>query len=157
MASPPSDTRELHILEHIETNPEVTQADLAEDLGVAVGTINFAIQRLIKKGYVRVTQLERRRLKYIITPAGIALRTKLAMDSLHYGMQLYRETRAEAKRLLLQVKRQGHTQVTIQGKGDIAEIVRLTCLELKVDVAPGRGAWPVIEVSGASLALAEGS
>src|SRR3972149_4972839 len=95
--SPPA-ARELHILEQIEADPEVTQADLAEELGVAGGTINFVVKRLIKKGYVRVKQLQRRRLRYIITPAGIALRTRLAMDSLNYSMRLYRETRRSEER-----------------------------------------------------------
>src|SRR3989338_2518769 len=94
---PPHD---LQILEHIEADPEVTQATLAEKLGVAVGTVNFVVKRLGKKGYVRVTHLQRRRLKYIITPEGIALRTQMAVDSLKYSMRLYRETRAESKRLI---------------------------------------------------------
>ena len=89
-------SRELQILETIEASPEVTQASLAEQLGVAVGTVNFTLRRLIKKGYVAVSRLQRRRLKYIITPAGVALRTQLAMDSLSYSMRLYRQTRAEA-------------------------------------------------------------
>ena len=67
--------RELKILEQLEINPDATQADLAEDLGVAVGTINFALQRLVKKGYIHAKQLQRRRLQYILTPTGLALRT----------------------------------------------------------------------------------
>ena len=148
-----SKLRELQILEHIETHPEVTQADLAEALGIAVGTINFAIQRLIKKGYLRAQQLQRRRLQYIITPAGLALRSKLAMDSLQYSMRLYRETREQAKRLLTKVRQQGYQQVTIRGDGDLAEITRLTCLEMGISAAARRGELPVIEIVGATLTL----
>ena len=151
MPPPPPAQRELQILEHIETNPDVTQAGLAEELGVAVGTVNFALQRLIKKGYVHARQLQRRRLKYIITPAGIALRSKLAVDSLQYSMRLYRETRAQARQLLTEICRQGHRQACIQGDGDLADIARLTCLEMGIEVKPEAGPWPTIAVVGTAL------
>ena len=69
--------QDLHILENIEKNPEITQADLAAQLGVAVGSVNWYLKRLVKKGYVKVTRMERRRLRYLITPQGIAEKTRL--------------------------------------------------------------------------------
>ncbi len=153
-ASPPPQ-RELQILEQIETNPDATQADLAEKMGVAIGTVNFAIRRLIKRGYIRAKQLQRRRLQYIITPAGIALRSKLAVDSLQYSMRLYRETRHQARQLIGEARRRGGEAVAIVGDGDLAEIARLTCLELGMPVKPsGTGVFQII-VSGTTLKLAE--
>ena len=64
--------RDLQILEHIENHPDATQSTLAEHLGVAVGTVNFVVRRMIEKGYIRVKRLERKRLKYMVTPQGIA-------------------------------------------------------------------------------------
>lgn len=145
--------RELKILEHIETNPDLTQADLAEALGVAVGTVNFALQRLIKKGYIRAKQLQRRRLQYLLTPAGLALRAKLAMDSLHYGMRLYRETRARAKALIAQAQKQGHHELALEGEGDLADIARLTCLEMGVKVRTRGAKHPALVVHGTQLDL----
>jgi DNA-binding MarR family transcriptional regulator len=151
MPTPPPAQRELHILENIESNPDVTQADLAEALGVAIGTVNFAIRRLIKRGYVRAKQLQRRRLQYIITPAGIALRSKLAFDSLQYSMRLYRETREQAKHLILEARRKGCEGLAIVGDGDLAEIARLTCLELAMPVKPVSAPAPRIVVCGTTL------
>ena len=153
-ASPPAQ-RELQILEQIETNPDATQADLAEKLGVAIGTVNFAIRRLIKRGYIRAKQLERRRLQYIITPAGIALRSKLAVDSLQYSMRLYRETRQQARQLIGEARRRGCEAVAIVGDGDLAEIARLTCLELGMPVKPAGTTMFQIVVSATILKLAE--
>ena len=151
MPAPPAAQRELQILEQIESNPDVTQADLAEKLGVAIGTVNFAVRRLIKKGYVRAKQLQRRRLKYIITPAGLALRSKLAMDSLQYSMSLYRETRRQAKALILEARRRGCEAVAIVGDGDLAEIAKLTCLELNMPVKPAGAKAPHIVAYGTML------
>ena len=44
--------RDLRILEHIEHDPNVTQATLATHLGVAVGSVNWYLKRLINKGYI---------------------------------------------------------------------------------------------------------
>jgi DNA-binding MarR family transcriptional regulator len=153
MPTPKTAPRELQILEQIETDPDVTQATLAEQMGVAVGTVNFTVKRLVSKGYVRVTQLERRRLKYIITPEGIALRTKLAMVSLKYSMRLYRETREQAKKLIAKAARQGYRQIAIRGNGELEDVVRLTCLELNMTIGPEAGKRPVLAIVGTTLTL----
>ncbi|MBI5565820.1 MAG: winged helix-turn-helix transcriptional regulator [Chloroflexi bacterium] len=149
----PSTEHELRILQEIERNPATTQATLASQLGVAVGSVNFVIKRLIGKGYIHVKQLERRRLKYIITPKGIALRSKLTMDSLQYSMRLYRETRVRAKELLNAVQQAGYAQVAIRGESELAEIVALTCLELKIEVVSARPDLPVMAIVETQLNL----
>lgn len=150
----PHQERDRLILEHLQADPNLTQADLAETLGVAVGTVNFALQRLIKKGYVRAQQLQRRRLRYILTPSGLAWRAKLAVDSLNYGMALYRQTRARAQTLLAEARERGFSAVYITGHGDLADIARLTCLEQNMAVAPNpQPTLPVLETTGASLTL----
>jgi len=148
--SPP--LRELQVLERIESEANVTQASLAEALGVAVGTVNFVVKRMVKKGYIRVKQLERRRLKYIITPAGIALRAKLGMDSIRYSMRLYRETRAMASALLSRARKAGYKSVRINGTGDLADVIRLTCLEQKLGIVDD-GDVPIVKIEGTQLKL----
>jgi len=59
--------REIILLEQIEQDPDVTQASLAAQLGVAVGTVNWLLRRMIEKGYVKIKRAQRRKLKYIIT------------------------------------------------------------------------------------------
>lgn len=146
--------RDRLILEHLSANPNLTQADLAETLGVAVGTVNFALQRMIKKGYVRAQQLQRRRLRYLLTPSGLAWRAKLAMDSLNYGMALYRQTRAHAQALISEARQRGYTALHIAGQGDLADIARLTCLEQAVPVlADPQPHAPTLDATGTQLHL----
>jgi DNA-binding MarR family transcriptional regulator len=54
MEIPEEKNRELTLLEQIERDPDVTQASLATQLGVAVGTVNWHIKRLVEKGAVKV-------------------------------------------------------------------------------------------------------
>lgn len=121
--------QDLRILEHIERNPDVTQADLAARLGVAVGSVNWYLKRLINKGYIKVRQMQRRRLKYFVTPQGLALKAKLTSQYMEVSLRVYRELRQAARETLAQVHGKGYTAVKADGKDEAMEIFRLTCLE----------------------------
>ncbi len=126
--------QDLHILENIEKNPEITQADLAAQLGVAVGSVNWYLKRLVKKGYVKVTRMQRRRLRYLITPQGISEKTRLAGSFMQASLKWYRKTRSASKAFLAEIKEAGYDTVCIEGDGDLAEVVYLSCLEADVKV-----------------------
>ena len=145
-------TRDLALLEQIENDPDVTQASLATQLGVAVGTINWHIKRLIDKGYVKIKRAERKKLRYIITPEGIALRARLTVDYVEQQFLLYRRTRESVREYLDQVRRAGFDHVCIVGDGDVADICRLSCLEQDIAVTMDPGA-PVLEVVGLKVIL----
>jgi DNA-binding MarR family transcriptional regulator len=148
----PDPSRELTLLEQIESDPDVTQATLAAQLGVAVGTVNWHIKRFIAKGYVKVKRAQRRKLRYIITPEGIAFRARLTINYIDQSMRLYRRTRLHVLELLSEVKTAGYSQVRLEGEGDIADICRLTCLEQRVTPADGSDV-PVLEISGTKVHL----
>jgi DNA-binding MarR family transcriptional regulator len=120
---------DLTILEQIETQPNTTQASLAERMNVAVGTINWHMQRLIQKGYIKVRKAERRKLSYIITPEGIALRARLMVDFVQSSFKLYRLVRERSLRAITPLVERGIREVRLEGEGDVVEICRLTCLE----------------------------
>jgi DNA-binding MarR family transcriptional regulator len=126
--------RELNLLEQIESDPDITQATLADRLDVAVGTVNWHLKRLVSKGYVKVKRAQRRKLRYIITPEGLALRARLTVNYIETSMDLYRQTRQHVRELLVQVKGAEAESVIIDGEGDIADICRLTCLEQGIRV-----------------------
>ena len=149
----PSETaRELALLENIESNPDVTQASLATQLGVAVGTVNWHLKRLIEKGYVKIKRAERKKLRYIITPEGIALRALLTVDYIEQQFLLYRNTRARVREHLQQIKNAGFEKVSINGEGDVADICRLSCLEQGVACTTDPNA-PVLEIVGLKVFL----
>jgi DNA-binding MarR family transcriptional regulator len=144
--------RNLVLLEQIADNPDVTQASLAIRLGVAVGTVNFLLKRLIAKGYVKVKRAERRKLRYIITPEGIAFRTHLTVDYVNQTMLLYRNTRQHVGELIGVVKQNGFDRVQIVGDGDIADICRLTCLEQGIKVVD-QAEVPGLVINGLKVSL----
>ncbi|MCB9078063.1 MAG: winged helix-turn-helix transcriptional regulator [Anaerolineaceae bacterium] len=142
-----SDQYDFQILTHIQENPDTTQADIATKLDVAVGSVNWYIKRLINKGYIKVTQMQRRRLRYLLTPQGIAEKTRLTGKFMKASLKWYRITREDSKRLLEDVRQAGYNTVCIEGDGDLAEIVSLTCLEAGVGVKhPVDRAYPVFRI-----------
>lgn len=147
---------DLIILEHIESQPNTTQATLAERLGVAVGTINWHMKRLIQKGYVKVKKAGRRKLSYIITPEGIALRAHLMVDYVQNSFKLYRLVRERSLRAIAPLKEKGIHQVRLEGEGEVVDICRLTCLEQGLHVVDDHYS-PMLKVAGLRIILEEES
>lgn len=129
-----SDNYDFEILTYIEKNPDTTQLDIATQLGVAVGSVNWYIKRLINKGCIKVVRMQRRRLRYLLTPNGIAEKTRLLGKFMQASLKWYRVTREDSKKLLQEVQQAGFDTVCIEADGDLAEIIYLTCLEAEIQV-----------------------
>lgn len=156
MESTPENTRDLSLLEYIEQDPDITQASLASQLGVAVGTVNWHLKRLISKGYVKVKRAERRKLRYIITSQGVSLRARLTVEYIERSFMLYRRTRNKVTDYLEQVRAAGFEAVQInaqkQGPEDLLDICKLTCLEQGIQIVED-GEAPILEIRGAKVLL----
>ncbi|MBW8010260.1 MAG: winged helix-turn-helix transcriptional regulator [Chloroflexi bacterium] len=156
MEQTPNPTRDLALLDQIEDDPDITQASLAAHLGVAVGTVNWHLKRLVSKGYVKVKRAQRRKLRYIITPKGIALRAHLTVEYVERSFLLYRKTRQRVQGLLSEVRAAGFSRVSIEGQlngqEDIADICRLTSLEQGIQVVEDEGV-PTLRVEGVKVSL----
>jgi EPS-associated MarR family transcriptional regulator len=76
----------LKILKHIESNPHISQRQLAQDLGVSVGKINYCVRALITKGLVKAGNFklssDKMRFLYLLTPAGIEEKARLTASFL---------------------------------------------------------------------------
>jgi len=145
---------ELQLLEALAQEPETTQADLAAQAGVAVGTVNWYLKRWTAKGYIKVKRIGRWRWRYLLTPQGLAEKSVLAKKYVEASMRIYRDTRTDAKALLLQVREAGYDSLVIEGEGDVTDICQLTCLELGLQVAPAPADHlPVLHVQAMSMLL----
>ncbi len=152
MESTNEEIRELSLLEQIESDPNVNQSTLATQLGVAVGTVNWHLKRLIAKGAVKVARAERKKLRYIITPEGLALRARLAIDYVERSFSVYRRTRQRVKEHIVAIRRAGYDRVRIIGSGDVADICKLTCLEQGISVVSEKSA-PAFVLEGYKVKL----
>lgn len=129
---------EYALLNEIAQDSMVTQASLSKRLGIAVGSVNWYIKRLIARGWVKVSHLDRTRLKYDLTSEGMRVFTQRAVSYARDSLKVYGDFREKAKSLVDVMKKRGVKQVYLNGDDSIMDIMRLTCIEndLKISDLP---------------------
>jgi predicted transcriptional regulator len=140
--------QEYDLLNEIARDSMVTQANLSDHLGIAVGSVNWYVKRLISRGWVKVSHLDRTRLKYDLTAAGMKIFTQRAMLYARDSLKVYGGYRQKAKALALELKQAGIQQVYLSGEDEMMDILRLTCLEAGLQCSDSPNDC-ILEVDGA--------
>ena len=94
------DQDHFEVLRKIQKKPESSQRELAEELGFSLGKLNYCLKELQAKGLVKLENFKKRSnkisyLQYVITPRGIAERTKLTINFMKRKMKEYDELKKE--------------------------------------------------------------
>ena len=93
----------LEILRNIEDNPNLTQRQMAKELDVSLGKINYLIKSLIEKGSLIIENFRTSDNKlgylYVITPKGIEQRRKLTLEFLKRRSEEFDKLKKEMERL----------------------------------------------------------
>jgi DNA-binding MarR family transcriptional regulator len=127
--------RILKLLEAIEHHETPSQRDLAKALGVSLGLVNAFVRRLAKKGYFKITHLPRNRIRYILTPKGVAEKSRLTYAYIRLSYQYYRDARHRIRTLFRNLLNQDIISVAFYGTGDLAEIAYLSLQETDLQFA----------------------
>lgn len=128
--------QEYALLNEIANDSMVTQANLSHQLGMAVGSVNWYIKRLVKRGLIKVSHLSRTRLKYDLTPEGMSVFTQRALLYARDSLKVYGNLRQKAKGLVQDLKQKKIKEVYIDGQDEMSDILRLTCIEAGIHVEP---------------------
>ena len=98
-----TEQRQLNALRLLEENPEMSQRELAEALGVSVGAANYCLKALVEKGWLKLENFQKNPNKlgylYLLTPMGIAAKAQLTASFLRRKMAEYEALRAEIDQL----------------------------------------------------------
>ncbi len=93
----------FRVLRLLQENPEMSQRELAEAVGVSVGGMHYVLSALIDKGLVKLGNFsaakDKRRYAYVLTPKGIARRAALTRAFMVRKMEEYEALRAEIEDL----------------------------------------------------------
>jgi len=125
----------LEILKLIEKDGRVTQQEIADHLGVAIGLVNSFLKRLIHRGYIRVKRVPKRRYLYLLTPKGVAEKGRLTIRFIQDSLRFYRNFRSECKEALMPLSQEGVQEVHLIGSRELAEIAYLTLQEVGIRVS----------------------
>ena len=92
----------FNVLRKISNKPESTQRELAEDLGFSLGKLNYCLRALDNKGLIKMKDFKKNPNKmnyiYVLTPKGIAEKTKLTFNFMKRKMREYDELKKEVKK-----------------------------------------------------------
>ena len=98
----------FRILRILKKNPDLTQRELAEMLGVSVGSLNYCLKALIEKGWIKVQNFSQSKNKfgyiYILTPRGITEKAALTSNFLKRKHAEYEAMKAEIDSLSLELQ-----------------------------------------------------
>lgn len=134
----PRAERDLALLTAIGEGRPLSQRALSDRLGVALGLTNLLLKRLAKKGYIKIVDFPRKpaarkRLQYLLTPQGIAEKSRLTYEHMTYSLHLYRRARQVLRESLSDLRGQGVSRVALCGTGEPAELAYLTLKELGLE------------------------
>ena len=91
----------LNILRQIKYSSKLTQRELATKLGFSLGKLNYCLKALQEKGLVKVQNFKNNPEKlnyiYLLTPKGIAEKTRITIDFMKKRMEEYDELKSELK------------------------------------------------------------
>ena len=87
------------LLRKLEANPKYTQRELSKEMVISLGKVNYCINKLITKGWVKLSNFRRNPNKvgyiYLLTPKGVEEKTRLTIMFLQIKMQEYNDLKSE--------------------------------------------------------------
>ena len=94
----------LNVLRKIQSNPQSTQRALALQLGFSLGKLNYCLKALKTKGLIKINNFKKNPHKmnymYLLTPKGVAAKSKLTLNFMKKKMEEYEELKKEIKQQL---------------------------------------------------------
>jgi DNA-binding MarR family transcriptional regulator len=130
----PEQYRTLQILEELSGNDSLTQRDLSNRLGIALGLANSYLKNLAAKGFITIKAIPPRRYAYFLTPKGFSEKTRLTYHLLQDYTRIYREARKNLKMLFSDLGAQGIKKVVFAGADEVAEIAYITLQETDIEL-----------------------
>jgi DNA-binding MarR family transcriptional regulator len=118
--------RDLQLLREIEKSSNLNQRTLAKRLGIALGLTNLCIKRLVNKGYVKLSNVDKRRINYLITPEGLAEKSRLTFEYLKATVTFYKQVRGVISSLFQRLEEEGYEKIVFFGAGEEAEIAYIS-------------------------------
>jgi len=120
------DEEEFELINIIASGHAMNQRAISLQMGLSLGTTNFIIKRLVNKGALRVRQLNRKKLEYLITAQGAIEKSRKAYSYTLKTIASFLLLRNKVKDLILEKYEEGHNKIGFYGTNDLSEVFDLT-------------------------------
>ena len=120
--SPPREIRELSLLQELERNPVISQRELSEKFGIALGVTNACLKRMVLNGWIRTRGSDDRKIGYYLTPKGFAEKSKLNLHVAFWRVQHYSTLKEMIGKIFFQMERDRIERIVFYGVSAEMEI-----------------------------------
>ena len=120
--------QDLHILRlmgEVDRDGNSSQRELSQRLDISVGLVNTFLKRLVNKGYFKVKTMPRNRVKYFLTPEGLARKARLTADYLRYSVNFYKDIKTLLLDKYAEMEKDGVNSILFFGAGEVADLAYL--------------------------------
>lgn len=132
MADDPLAEKEFLLIQEISRKDTRTQRDLSNSLGLSLGMTNLLIQRLARKGLIKVTQLDWKRTQYLLTIKGAMEKTRKACRYTIYTLRVFRQIEENITTVMTREYENGRRDFTLVAEDEILELLRETVQDMNL-------------------------
>lgn len=119
------DEREFELVNILGANLGANQRQLSHLMSLSLGQTNMLIRRLLSKGYIRITQLNQKKVSYLLTPKGIQEKVNKSIKYTLKTINSISLIRAKTKDIIQVLYQQGHRCFYIVGRSDFALLIEM--------------------------------
>lgn len=123
----------LRILSDIHDGIYLSQRKISHKLGISAGLTNSYVKRCVKKGWIKIKSVPRKRYIYYLTPKGFIEKSKLTAEYLKSSFSLYRDMREECQKILKKCKKKNLKKILLYFSSELSEVFILTAREIKIN------------------------
>ena len=115
-----TDEYRYRILKILNNKPEASQREIARELGVSLGRVNYCFQALIEKGLIKVNNFRKNESKraylYVLTPKGMREKGRVTLRFLSLKLDEYENLKREVEQLRQEAEEFDHSRPIRNGK-----------------------------------------
>ncbi len=125
--------KEYIIMSEIVDNENVTQRDLSRKLGISVSTVNALVNKMIKEGLIKMTQVSQKQVFYMLTPVGMMEKAKKTVSYLKAHYRAIYLTKEKIKDVLEELDQEHDAIFVLLSDDEMAEVLSIAVSEFKSD------------------------
>lgn len=129
MPEKPLSEREFELVNIVGAKLAASQRDLSRHMNLSLGMTNMVLRRLVTKGYIRIKQLDRRKVEYILTPKGFSEKMQKSLKYTRKTINSIGFVRSRLSTLLKGLYGEGVTTFYILGGDDLSGLIEMTMRE----------------------------
>lgn len=124
---------EYFIISEVAENENITQRELSKKMGVSVSTVNILMNKMIREGLIKMTQVSQKQVLYMLTPVGMMEKAQKTVRYLQIHYRAIYETKEKIKTVLEESSREYDVIYVLVDNNEMSEILTLAVHEFKTN------------------------